>query len=207
MAKFCVKVYFPTWFQIKLKSSITGESQNFFDAMQRIKNFSDHNITEISLKVLNRNAFFSHPENILLAMLSDKDESVRKSAVNKIRSVRSSLAEIETELPNRSPRRFVVPAIDVNSKVCHEMIDLSCEHTTEPPLTQNMAMSKIEEFVDAPLQLSHPCHNQHVERHVKLVTEACKSVTGFENRDGVIRQRIHSRKIMKKFDTKCQFNC
>ena len=140
-------------------------------------------------------------------MLSDKDESVRKSAVDKIRSVRSSLAEIETELPNRSPRRFVVPAINVNSKVCHEMIDLFCEHTTEPPLTQNMAMSKIEEFADAPLQLSHPCHNQHVERHVKLVTEACKSVTGFENHDGVIRQRIHSRKIMKKFDTKCQFNC
>ena len=207
LAKFCVKVYFPTWFQIKLKSSITDGPQNFFDAMQRIKNFSDHNTTEISLKVLQKNAFFSHQENILLAMLSDKDESVRKSAVDKIRSIRRALAEIETELPKRSPRRFVVPAINVNSKVYHQLIDLSCEHTTEPPLTQNMAMSKIEEFADAPLQLSHPCPNQHVERHVKLVTEACKSVTGFKNRDGVIRLRINSRKIMKKFDTKCQFDC
>jgi len=29
-----------------------------------------------------------------------------------------------------------------------------------------------------PLVLQHPCHNQAVERHVKLVTEAASVVTG-----------------------------
>ena len=43
-----------------------------------------------------------------------------------------------------------------------------------------------------PLQLDHPCHNQCVERHVKMVTEAAAQVEGFERRDGLIRQKIKS---------------
>ena len=38
----------------------------------------------------------------------------------------------------------------------------------------------------------HPCHNQRVEHHAKLVTEASASVAGHDNRDGMIRQRIRS---------------
>jgi len=203
LAKFCVTVYFPTWFQIKLYNKITDGPKNFFDAMQRIKNFPDENIQAISIKVLQRNAFFSHPENVLLAMLADGDENVRKSAVDDIRLFRSMSKSGST----KHLRHFEVPTINVNAKVYYEMIELSREHTTEPPLLQNMPMSQVEEFISTPLQLSHPCHNQQVERHVKLVTEACKSVTGFENRDGIIRQRIRSRQMMKKFDTKCQFDC
>ena len=136
--------YFPIWFQIKLSSSITDGPPNFFDAMQRIKNFPELNITEISFKVLQRNAFFSHPKNILLAMLSGKDENVRKTTVDKIRYIRSILSEVGTELPKRSPRRFVVPSINVNSKVYHQMIDLSCKRTTEPPLTQTWQWPKLK---------------------------------------------------------------
>ena len=79
--------------------------------------------------------------------------------------------------------------------------------TTQATFNPEHGNSKIEEFAAGTLQLSHPCHNQRVERHVKLMAEPDKSVARFENRDGVIRQRIHSRKIMKRFDTKCQFNC
>ena len=52
--------------------------------------------------------------------------------------------------------------------------------------------------------MSH-CHNQSVERHVKMVTEAAAQVEGFERRDGLIRQKIKSRKLLKKFGTKVQF--
>ena len=50
-----------------------------------------------------------------------------------------------------------------------------------------------------PLKLKHPCHNQKMQRHVKLVTEAAGAVAGFDRRDGLIRQRIRSRKLMKIF--------
>jgi len=63
----------------------------------------------------------------------------------------------------------------------------------------------IEDCRVKPLLLYHPCHNQTVERHVKLVTEASAQAAGFERQDGVIRQKIKSRSLMKKFDTKMQF--
>ena len=46
--------------------------------------------------------------------------------------------------------------------------------------------------------LHHPCHKQSVERHVKRVAEESAQVVGFDRRDGVIRQKIKSCKLMKK---------
>jgi len=57
-----------------------------------------------------------------------------------------------------------------------------------------------------PLLLYHPCHNQTVERHVKLVTETSAQVAKFEQRDGIIKQKIKSRSLMKIFDIKMQFS-
>ena len=45
---------------------------------------SNAKIRNIALHYVQVNAFFAHPENILLSMLSDEDPSVRNVAVNKI---------------------------------------------------------------------------------------------------------------------------
>ena len=50
---------------------------------------------------------------------------------------------------------------------------------------------------------SLPCHNQNVERHVKLVTEACTSVFTFPKRDDVITW--FGKKFIKIFENKGQF--
>ena len=65
--------------------------------------------------------------------------------------------------------------------------------------------SSIAKMLTKPLALQHPCHNQALETHVKLVTEAASVVTGYEKRDGMIRQKIQSRLLMSKFDSKQQF--
>ena len=72
----------------------------------------------------------------------------------------------------------------------------------QPPAIRHLSDSEIEDCRMKPLILHHPCHNQTVERHVKLVTEASVQVTGFERRD----EKIRSRKLLKKFDTKMQFS-
>jgi len=41
---------------------------------------------------------------------------------------------------------------------------------------------------------------------MKLVTEASALSTGHERHDGMIRQRIQSRKLMKSVETMKQFN-
>ena len=77
----------------------------------------------------------------------------------------------------------------------------------QPPAIAHLTNDSIEEGRIKRLLLHHPCHNQTVER------TACKTgyrsvliqVAGFKRRDGLIRQKIKSRSLMKKFDTKMQF--
>ena len=50
-----------------------------------------------------------------------------------------------------------------------------------------------------------PCHNQAVERLVKIVTESATKVYGHDRRDGYIRVLQERRKLMPQFDTKSEF--
>ena len=104
-------------------------------------------------------------------------------------------------------RHFKVPKINPTSKSYHELANLDESDVEEPPLVRHFSLSDMEDLKSMPLQISHPCHNQAVERHIQLVSEVSALVTGFENRDGIIRQRIKSRHLMKRFDTKRQFSC
>ena len=74
-----------------------------------------------------------------------------------------------------------------------------------PPAIIKFSESDIESIRDTPLTLKHPCHDQAVEHHVKLVTKASQNVAGFERRDGMIGQKIKSRCFLKRFDSKKQF--
>ena len=37
LAEFCIKVYFPSWFDIKRNKTITSGAKNFFNTTQRLK--------------------------------------------------------------------------------------------------------------------------------------------------------------------------
>ena len=77
----------------------------------------------------------------------------------------------------------------------------------EPSALKHLLNKEIEAFQQQhKLHQEHPCHNQALERHIKLVSEASTAVAGFKNRDGLIRQKIRSRKLMKTFNIKKQFN-
>ena len=101
-------------------------------------------------------------------------------------------------------RKFQVPSLNLKAKVYYEMTDVETADS-EPPVTRYLTVTEVKTLSEVPLVLKHACHNQAVERHIKLVTEAASSVCGFERKDGVIRQCIKSRKLIKKFGTKRQF--
>ena len=46
---------------------------------------------EISLKVVQKSTFFAHPKNVLIAIVSDKNENVCQSAVNKVQFLRRNM--------------------------------------------------------------------------------------------------------------------
>ena len=67
----------------------------------------------------------------------------------------------------------------------------------EPPLLKHLSTHDIEKIRSEPLKLGHLCHDQKVERHIKLVSEASVVVETFEKKDGLIRQKINSRKFVR----------
>ena len=57
LAEFCIKVYFPNWFEIKNKHRITDGAKNFYTMVQRVLLYPNKKVTQIALKVLKRNCF------------------------------------------------------------------------------------------------------------------------------------------------------
>ena len=51
------------------------------------------------------------------------------------------------------------------------MINLNDDDINEPPAISFFAVQDIEAIRENKLILNHPCHNQAVERHVKVVTK------------------------------------
>ena len=140
-------------------------------------------------------------------MLADNDHNVRLLAVNKILSIRVSKKNLDNVGRNEvDVRKFIIPKINTNAKTYYSLSSISLKDMHEPPALKHLLNKEIEAFQQHKLNLEHPCHNQAVERHIKLVSEASAAVGGFKNRDGLIRRKIRSRKLMKTFNTKKQFN-
>ena len=184
--------------------------------VQRVLLFPNKKVTQIALKVLKRNAFFADHENILLSMIANDDKMVRHLAVCKILSIRvKSNFSIETEFEaskdqedatmedktageedksgevSGSVRKFKMPTINENAKVYYKIINLNLEESYEPPAIRNLSNMEIERIAMQKLVLSHPCQNQAVERHIKIVTEVSASVSGFERHDGSLDKNLN----------------
>ena len=203
LATFVVKVYAPTWFYIKTQSSCTQGAPHLW----RMINFSRYlktNLRCIVDEVIQRNAYFSHYENILLAMLTDERNHIRKLAFRRILAAK--------EENRHSLRRFRVPKLNFEADDYTNLIDWIDAQKSEPPATKNISTQEIKSFVNG-VTLTEPvlnipefpCHTQSTERHIKLVTEASATVCGFDRRDGMIRAKLESRSKSKTFNTKSQF--
>jgi hypothetical protein len=99
-------------------------------------------------------------------------------------------------------RPFKVPKLNFQAKSYPDMIFWD-EQLFEPPLTKKLSDAELKECVETPFTVpDYPCHTQMVERGVKMVTKASTMVFGEKERDGYIRQKIHSRTIIPSFRSK-----
>ena len=84
LVHFCLTVYFPTWFDIKLEHQTTNGYKYQFSLIKKINSLSNEEIREVALDAMQRNGYFAHPENLLIAMLGDNDEQIRSMAVTNV---------------------------------------------------------------------------------------------------------------------------
>ena len=201
IVKYIMEVYAPMWFKIKCEPSVIFGAKHLHDTVRRAA-MLDANIQAIVNPVIQRNAYFGHPENILLSMINDDQKHVRELGWRRILKART--------LARSAIRSFEIPELNFNSSTFIDMIKWQNTGITEPPLTKNMSQEEITKLIQTGGMLSShykdiPCHTQAVERLIKLVTEASEHVCGEAEREGFIKNTLESRKNMPKFDTKKQF--
>ena len=107
-------------------------SANLFGMLRRSRELEDDQMKTIAFRVIQRNAFFAHPENILITMVSDGNPVIRKLGWKRIQKARQT-----PPTPNRNTppvRAFTVPKINLDARSYHEMISWDVEYAAPPML-------------------------------------------------------------------------
>lgn len=197
LVSFIIKVYAPVWFSIRKAPYCYSGAHHVFLTVSLSREL-DNEIKRVIDPVIQRNAYFAHPENLLLAMMVDDQLDIRIKALQKILSCRN--AEQSADL-----RFFEIPKLNFDAEDYTDLI--SWEKVTEPPIIKKIPTDRLTDLIltDSEIlkkQLNYPCHTQAVERLVKLVTEASQSVCGYKARQAHVISTLKSRRVMPFFDSK-----
>ena len=194
---FIVSHYAPMWFEIKFEPYYSNGRHHLLTSIKLFRSLPS-TVKGIVEPYIRRNAYFGHSENILIAMLADPDQEVRKKAIKIIKNIRK-----DAIFGDDSPRQFNVPKINFAAEEIDELIDWQAEVIYEPVITAQMGIYTLQKIENERLFLGKfECHTQAIERTVKDVTKACKAVVGQARRDGNIKTGRKSRKFHPKSNTK-----
>lgn len=199
---YIMRVYAPMWFRIKLEPLCTSGAKHLFN-MIYLSRYLTAELKAVVDPVIQRNGYFGHPENILIAMLADENPTMRELAYRRVLKIRNLKRTNSPEI-----RIFTIPNLNFDAADYSQLIDWASVKLYEPPLTFNI--HNIEELVkngsfERGKFDDFPCHTQAVERMVKVVTESSAAVCGEDSRDGFIRATIKSRASMPSFNTKSEY--
>lgn len=202
LAAYCVKVYAPVWFEIKTNPTCKHGSKNFWKLVTNSR-YLPAELKLVIDPVIQRNAYFAHPENLLLSMLLDENKTVRELAARRIQEARIS------PHTGKQPRVFEVPTINFDASNYFEVINWN-QKFFDPPILRNITTEEINAAVECQesgnlIFAKLPCHTQAVERTVKIVSEASMTLCDKKSREGLIQVKLESRREMPRFDSKQDF--
>ena len=197
LVQFLVVHYIPVWFTVKQHPSCTEGAKNLYRSVELLREMSQE-IQEVVRPVLQRNAYWAHPEQLLLGMVADEDAETRLKAVRHIQVARQRQTD--------DVRQFSLPTLNFDASSYIELIDWSTETVTQPPLLRHLTDDQLQAIQHTPLQMpSFPAHTQAVERAVRAVTEASLAVQGEEARHGFILARLQHRQRLPELTSKNDF--
>jgi hypothetical protein len=82
--------------------------------------------------------FCGHPENVLLAMITDEPPHLRELGLRRIMKARSHVSANKI-------RRFRVPPLNLDATECQDMVDWQTLTVTEPPVTMDMTDNELND--------------------------------------------------------------
>jgi hypothetical protein len=124
LSTYIVRVYVPMWFCIKYKPSCKDGARHLWQTIHLSRYLPDK-LKQIVDPVLQRNGFFGHPENLLLAMITDERKHVRELGLRRILKARSTRVV--------GIIKCTVPALNYDVSNYIYLIDWQNTDITEPP--------------------------------------------------------------------------
>uniref|UniRef100_A0A8D9BH13 Uncharacterized protein n=1 Tax=Cacopsylla melanoneura TaxID=428564 RepID=A0A8D9BH13_9HEMI len=114
LAQFVIKVYAPSWFEIKQNPKATYGARHLHQMIKKCA-FLPPEYKSLVFDVIQRNAYFAHCENVLLSMLEDQRAHIRELALRRIlkaRKLQSSYAI----------RQFNIPTLNFQAEEYYNLI-------------------------------------------------------------------------------------
>ena len=136
LASYIVKTYAPVWFDVKRYHSVKYGPKHIFKVVKTTRHFPD-NIKKVIDPVIQRNAFFCHPENMLLAMIVDERRHIRELGYKKILEARNQ------QLNRKYVRTFTPPSINFVATDYSELIDWTKCELSPPPIMESIKREDI----------------------------------------------------------------
>ena len=187
LTTFVVCHYGPIWFSRKSNPWCTDGSKRFFEIIKLMQPLPT--ATEaVVWPVIQRNAYWGHQENVLLALLANSDTCNRELAIQRIITIRQA-----SQSSKQDVRLFRVPKVDQNMQNLRNLLPPMEKSLIEPPLIKKISTEELNKFAKNPPTIRIPCHSQGVESCIKIGTEASQEVYGSDSRNGYIRPKIESR--------------
>ncbi|GBL98600.1 hypothetical protein AVEN_19667-1 [Araneus ventricosus] len=136
---FILKPYTPVWFEIKKSKYFTDGSKYVFQAIQSSRYLSDE-LLQVVDPVMQRNAFFEHPENVLLAMLVDDREHIRELGHRRI---------LKAIVRKKTVRNFVPPKINIQASDYIEIINWNSCVVYPPLMLRDLSEDDIKSLINS----------------------------------------------------------
>nr|CAI5869897.1 unnamed protein product [Callosobruchus analis] len=122
------------WFKIKTKPLLHRGAQHIWEMIKISRQFPEA-VRNMIDKIIVENSCFAQPENVLVAMLADPRERIRRLAVNRIKKARINTSK---EL-----RVFKAPKLNFDADDYIDFTDLQNVNVTEPPITKALTIEEL----------------------------------------------------------------
>ena len=200
IVKYITNVHAPVWFAIK---NISQNGALLLFKTTEIPQVLIPDVRNIVYPVIQRNAFFAHPENLLLCMINDESSNIIQLGWRQIKKARK-------QFKRKTIRTFQILDLNFEAEMYFDMINWQKVNLTEPSLTHSISDDEINHLI-IPKEKKNfphlPCNTQAVERCVKLVTGASSLVCG-QNSRFFVQKSNHVRKSqVLKQNKSLKFNC
>src|SRR6218665_733296 len=140
LVTYIIRVYAPTQFAIKVHSSCKYEARHLHQMLVNSRYLSPKH-KRIVDPVIHRNAYFAHPENLLLAMMTDHRQHIRELGLRRVMKARAAYHSGQI-------RRFKVPAKpNFDAVEYFDMIDWTVCPISESLVLKAMTDARLKDLV------------------------------------------------------------